>query len=588
MSSLIGNLVTLAIVLVLFFAYHRLTANNRSLEKVKKLAEKLQNELDGYVGSRAEELKHYGIDLDVQQKAAKIALEKLQAAQAAVSEKADAIGQIADRFKEYDEVLAKLMDMTARVDQNLARIHEDETFAEGVNRKLELAKKGLAAIERELPLLRESFAQDAQRTVDEFRDGVLADLQEGLDNTATELHAVRDEATAAFAKAQSAGALVDEELGKALDTAKERAADIEDAAFATLTESFGARLKSLEDSSAAQLAQLGQDTAQRVGELSSAIAKFKDDWKSEAEGMLSDMTAKLGEAEAIFARKATEIAALVDLASAKAEESEGRLAATAEKAETGLADAAAQASSALTSASAQAESTLTSASTQAKTELAAAAAEALGAADATLAKLASLETSLRASMESASSKVEEEFAQFGQAFEDHRTRFEENFMAETKALGGALASLRGEIEELKAAAYGNVQDKLEGFEDELLAELSEKKGESFRRMDAWLSEMEKTLGGIVAEAGARRNAEEARHAEEFKAHLNKVRDELHGQLARMGKDVEAIRGSIAEQRESAMAELEALKPALRGEIDRMVKESVDAAAAAAASEADKA
>lgn len=577
MSSLIGNLVTLAIVLVFFFAYHRLTANNRSLEKVKKLAEKLQNELDGYVGSRAEELKHYGIDLDVQQKAAKIALEKLQAAQAAVSEKADAIGQIADRFKEYDEVLAKLMDMTARVDQNLARIHEDETFAEGVNRKLELAKKGLAAIERELPLLRESFAQDAQRTVDEFRDGVLADLQEGLDATATELHAVRDEATAAFAKAQSAGALVDEELGVALETAKGRAADIEDAAFATLTESFGARLKALEDTSAAQLAQLGQDTARRVGELSSAIATFKDDWKNEAEGMLSDMTSKLGEAEAIFAKKATEIAALVDLASAKAEESESRLAAAAEKAETGLAEAAAQADSALSGASAQAQSSL-----------AAAAAEAKGTADATLAKLASLETSLRASMEAASSKVEEEFAQFGQAFEDHRTRFEENFMAETKALGGALASLRGEIEELKATAYGNAQDKLEGFEDDLLAELSEKKGESFRRMDAWLSDMEKTLGGIVAEAGARRNAEEARHAEEFKAHLVKVRDELHGQLARMGKDVDAIRESIAEQRAAATAELEALKPALRGEIDAMAREAVAAAAAEASPKADSA
>jgi len=577
MSSLIGNLVTLAIVLVFFFAYHRLTANNRSLEKVKKLAEKLQNDLDGYVGSRSEELKHYGIDLDVQQKAAKIALEKLQAAQAAVSEKAEAIGQIADRFKEYDEVLAKLMDMTARVDQNLARIHEDETFAEGVNRKLELAKKGLAAIERELPLLRESFAQDAQRTVDEFRDGVLADLQEGLDATATELHAVRDEATAAFAKAQSAGALVDEELGKALETAKGRAADIEDAAFATLTESFGARLKALEDSSAAQLAQLGQDTAQRVGELSSAIATFKDDWKNEAEGMLSDMTSKLGEAEAIFAKKATEIAALVDLASAKAEESEGRLAATAEKAETGLAEAAAQADSALTSAS-----------TQARAGLAAAAEEAQGAANATLAKLASLESSLRASMEAASSKVEEEFAQFGQAFEDHRTRFEENFMAETKALSGSLASLRGEIEELKASAYGAAQDKLEGFEDELLSELSEKKGESFRRMDAWLSDMEKTLGGIVAEASARRNAEEARHAEEFKAHLMKVRDELHGQLARMEKDVDAIRESVAEQRAAAAAELEALKPALRGEIDRMVKESVAAAAAPASPEADSA
>ena len=52
------NLITLVIVLVFFFIYHRLTANNRSLEKVKKLAERLQGELGDYVATRAEELKH--------------------------------------------------------------------------------------------------------------------------------------------------------------------------------------------------------------------------------------------------------------------------------------------------------------------------------------------------------------------------------------------------------------------------------------------------------------------------------------------------------------------------------------------------
>ena len=48
----IGNLITLVIVLLFFFVYHRLTANNRSLEKVKRLAEKLQSELNDYVVSR--------------------------------------------------------------------------------------------------------------------------------------------------------------------------------------------------------------------------------------------------------------------------------------------------------------------------------------------------------------------------------------------------------------------------------------------------------------------------------------------------------------------------------------------------------
>ena len=512
----IGNLITLAVVLVFFVIYHKLTANNRSLEKVKRLAEKLQNDLNDYVGTRAEELKHYGIDLDVQQKAAKIALEKLQSAQSAVTEKADAIGSIASRFKEYDEVLSKLMDMTARVDENLARIHEGETFAEGVNRKLDLAKKSLTAIERELPLLRESFAQDAQRTIETFRDSILSELEDGLSATATELNAVRDEAMAALTQAQSARALVDEELGKALETAKDRAASIEDEAFSTLTISIGGKLRELGDSTDRQLAKLGQDTAQHVGELRAAIEEFKENWRREAQGMLADMTAKLGEAEEIFAQKATEVAGLLERSSNKARESGEELTAVAAKATREAAD--------------------------------------------TLKELGSLEESLKASMESTKIGIEEEFAGFGQAFEDHRTSFEANFSAETSALGEALVKLGKEIETLKNSAYENAERKLEGFEDQLLSELSERKSMSFRQLDTWLSDMEKTLSGIVAEAEARRNAEEAKHTEEFRSHMNKLRDDLHGQLDKLSRNIAAVRDNIVSQQEAVMKKLEEAPP----------------------------
>jgi chromosome segregation ATPase len=511
----IGNLITLVIVLVFFIIYHRLTANNRSLEKVKRLSEKLQNELNEYVRTRAEELRHYGIDLDVQQKAAKIALEKLQSAQSAVTEKAGAIGSIADRFKEYDEVLSKLMEMTARVDENLARIHEDETFAEGVNRKLDLAKKSLIAIERELPLLRESFAQDAQRTIETFRDSILSELQEELSSTATELNSVRDEAMAAFSQAQSTRTLVDEELAKALETAKERAASIEDKAFSTLTESFNQQLREHSESTNNQMAQLGQDTTRHVGELRSAIGEFKENWRKEAQEMLADMTAKLGEAEEIFAQKATEIAGIMDKSSEKARESETNLAATAAKAKQDVAEM--------------------------------------------LKEIDSLEESLRSSMESTKTRIEEEFAGFGQAFEDHRTRFEANFSAETSALGGALVKLGKNIETLKDSAYENAQEKLEGFEDELLSELSEKKSMSFKQLDGWLSEMEKTLSGIVSEAGARRSAEEAKYTEQFRSHMNKLRDDLHGQLEKLSRNIEVVRDNVLAQQASAMKELEEMR-----------------------------
>jgi len=526
----IGNLITLVIVLIFFVIYHRLTANNRSLEKVKRLAEKLQNELNDYVANRAEELKHYGIDLDVQQKAAKIALEKLQIAQAAVTEKSEAIGAIADRFKEYDEVLAKLMDMTARVDENLARIHEDETFAEGVNRKLDLAKKSLAAIERELPLLRETFAQDAQSTIETFRDSILSELQDGLASTATELNAARDEALAAFAQAQSARALVDEELEKALETARERASSIEDAAFSTLTESIDRKIGEVSESTDKQLAQLGQDTSRHVGELRSAIEEFKENWRKEAQDMLSDMASKLGEAEEIFARKATEVAVVLEKSSKAAEESNAEFSASAAKSKQEVADA--------------------------------------------LAKIESLEDSLKASMETTRGRVEEEFAAFGQAFEDHRTRFEANFMAETQALGGTLAKLGKEIETLKALAYENVEGKLEDFEDQLMGDLSEKKSMAFKQLDSWLSDMEKTISGIVSEAGARRSAEEIKYKDEFHTHMVKLRDDLHGQLDKLSKNIEAVRDNVLNQHAAALKELEEMRPALKDEARVIFEESL--------------
>lgn len=390
--------ITLAITIVLFVIYHKLTADNRSLEKVKKFSDRLKADLGDFVTERSEELKHYGIDLDVQQKAAKIALEKLQQAQAAVSEKAETVGTIAARFKEYDEALARLMEMTSRVDANLARIHEDEVFAESVNRKLELAKKGLAAVEQELPLLRESFQQDADRTMASFRDSIMGELQEGLAATNAEMESVRQESMEAFTKAQSAKSLVEAEFSNALEQARLRAADVQDAAFASLTGDFEGKLSALSDSMAARMAELGRDTADRVGDLRRAIEQFKSDWEKEAKDLLADMTSTLGEAEDIFARKATEIAGTLDEAGQKAETVKQDLTETAAAAKAGIGG--------------------------------------------TVAELQALESSMQAAMESARTRIEDDFAQFGQELEDRRIRFEADFMSELESLQKGLASLQ--------------------------------------------------------------------------------------------------------------------------------------------------
>jgi len=503
----IGNLITLLIVLVFFFIYHRLTSNNRSLEKVKRLAEKLQGELGEYVASREEELKHYGIDLDVQQKAAKIALEKLQSAQETLAEKSEAIGTIAERFREYDDVLSKLMDMTARVDENLKRIHEDETFAEGINRKLELSKKGLAAIERELPLLRESFEQSAQKTIDEFREDILDELQEGLASTAAELNAVKNEAMETFAKAQTARELVDAELEKALDAAASRAVPLEDEAFATLARDIAEKLDALKADIDGRTETLLKDTSRTTDELRSAMTGFRESWTAESQAMLGDLTGRLEEADSIFARKATEIAALLDVSSDRAHAAESSLHSIAETARKDMNN--------------------------------------------TYERMKALEQTIGNTMEATKTRIEDEFAAFGQAFEDHRTRFEENFMAETKSLEASLGDLKKEIGRLKETAFETAGEKLQGFETALLEELSSKKTGTFRHLDSWLSDMEKTLSGIVTQSSARRDAEEAEYRKEFKSHLVKIRDEMYADLDKLAKEVDSFKSHIQSQAEAA-------------------------------------
>ena len=76
----LGNLVAIGITLIILLAYRILDRDNRSLEKVKKYADKLREELSSHADQRAEDLKAYAIDLEVHQKAAKEVLRRVQLA----------------------------------------------------------------------------------------------------------------------------------------------------------------------------------------------------------------------------------------------------------------------------------------------------------------------------------------------------------------------------------------------------------------------------------------------------------------------------------------------------------------------------
>lgn len=259
----VGNLITLAIVVAMFGAYHLLTADNRSLEKLKRLGDKLKDELGAYVASKGEEIKHYGIDLDVQQKAAKVVLEKIQEAQTTIDEKSDSVTEIANRFKEYDNILAQLMDMTKRVDQNIAHLAEKNDFIEELARRVENADKKMNGIEKEMPKVKEQFSHDAKQILDDFRDDILDQLRERLTEIVDMFEKSKIDAQSAIAQASSLKEQIDHMTETALETAATRAHTIEDSAYDTLRTHI-----------AAQFDELSRQTEERVAALSQNLDSF--------------------------------------------------------------------------------------------------------------------------------------------------------------------------------------------------------------------------------------------------------------------------------------------------------------------------
>ena len=460
----LGNLITLAVVIAMFVAYHLLTADNRSLEKLKRLGDKLKDELGSYVESKAEEVKHYGIDLDVQQKAAKVVLEKIQEAQATLDEKSDTLTEMAERVKKYDNVLSQLMEMTKRVDQNIAHLAEKNDFIQAISRRLEDADKEIEIIEKEMPKLKEQFAHDAQQILDGFRDDILDQLHEQLTGIVNLFEKSRSDAESAVAEATMLKEKIDEIATAALSAAASRAHSIEDSAFATLRAHIANNFDEISRQTDARIEGLTQS----IGELANAIEAKVAALSTDTASQLAESDRRLSEARAALNAMTNDMARI------------------------------------------QKEST-------------------------------EITIALSKEFKAERNSLEEQFEQFGQAFEIHRATFEKEFLGEISALRESLEEAKAQSEELKSAAQGNIAMALNELERQVTQELESRRSALDEQIDEWLTSMDAKIRKVSQDALEQRKAEEARLAQEVNAELKRLKDSLYTQTKKIERDIEAFK-----------------------------------------------
>jgi chromosome segregation ATPase len=170
----VGNLLTLGIVLVALILYRSMDRRSRMINNMKKHADKLKDELTSYVETREQGIKNLGIDIRVEQEAAKEIMNRIQTANDALAEKAAAADRVEERLNAYDSTLEELVDMTARVQENLTRIQEESAFIDGANKRISEAKSSLQGLERGLESLEIRFERDNAESLQNLTDEIMA------------------------------------------------------------------------------------------------------------------------------------------------------------------------------------------------------------------------------------------------------------------------------------------------------------------------------------------------------------------------------------------------------------------------------
>ncbi|MCP5514034.1 MAG: hypothetical protein H7A26_01050 [Spirochaetales bacterium] len=173
----LGNLLTIAIVVVILLVYRQIDVNNRSLDKMRKYFGKIKEELDAIVEEKAMGLKDLSIELEVHEKTVKEVYNRIDQRSAELAQREEEVEKIHQQLDNYDAVLKELADMTSRVDENLKKLHEESIFVDGIGKVLKESAVSIEKLERRIPAISEDFNRKNSEAMELLKIGVFNDIE---------------------------------------------------------------------------------------------------------------------------------------------------------------------------------------------------------------------------------------------------------------------------------------------------------------------------------------------------------------------------------------------------------------------------
>ena len=570
-----GNVIVLLIVLIILAVYRQLDRNNRSLDKVKRYAERVVGELDELVQEKATAIKDMGIELEVHQKAARTVLDRIKELEDGLNKRAEQIERIGTRIGDYDTALEELLKMTERAEENLARVQSESEYIDSVGNRIKISQEKLKSLEIRIPELTEEFARRNDETIQgavdnavhyaDARSRELADTLEALDQRAGNLDERFDELEAANRRIgeetehslrQLQSELV--ESGRAqLEKMEASVASFEEG-FARVEADYQGRIQKVAKSASTFQEETLKSLKERI---ENQTAGIRQELAGAVESYEKECTAQIREANGQLRSRAEELSKHIDVASTNLTE---RLAEVSQKtaslaAEEARLDQAIEENKKTLSESLDRQikgmehAILESVEARIK-QYEEAVGYRLTKLDSVGSDIDELESSLRESINQVSARMRQEFETFSRELAEQRAEDSRRAQEEMLALHNGMEEVEAGLDKLKQQSYENVEEKLKILEDAFFADLREREAGLGTQLTDWQALFENRLDETRSNQLELLRETETRSAEEFKKSLADLQERFYGGIEKIDTQLDDFRsGLTAKMTESEAA-----------------------------------
>ncbi|MDR0878445.1 MAG: hypothetical protein LBN21_10360 [Treponema sp.] len=548
----VGNLITLGIVALALILYRQLDRNNRTLDKLRKYADKLKDELASFAAEKGTAVKNFGIDLEVEQKSARELMKRLQAlTEEELAKKAQAIAKIDEKITAYGSSLAELDKMTARVQENLNRIRDESAFVENTGKRVGEVKDKLAEIEKDLGGLKIRFERENAESLENASEAVIAAVKSTVSDLGAQAETIErqvEDHRAAVNKIEQTRAaslardmdIINKTLKEAVERAGNRADKMEEAALVKLRDQAQDRVNRLQAAWEDKLKASQETVKTRLQNIQDLLKASRDEYKTEH----SEIEARQKQYRDEWKKDVQELSSL---AKKQSEEWAGLSRETEQKI--------------LEAGSARLE------------EYQQAQAEQFKQLDTLANDALALDGELRLSMQETVNRVNADFTRFADESGRARESVSAEFGARVKALKAEMDGVEQGLSALKNQAYENVSEKLKLFEDDFFTDLGKRSSEIDRRIAEWHDSLEARLTELAEEGRTERQKAETGFNEDLKQNLAEQGDKLITELERLKTEASAFEEGIRDEMRAA----DESRVSFQEQLDRDLEEARSAA-----------